>query len=192
MLKMNYKVLNNNFFHYNNYSVVPYREEDKLKIKEWRNNQMDVLRQKQELSDIDQLNYYNNYVAPSYSQEQPKIILFSFLENEDCIGYGGLTNIDWESKRVELSFLVNHNRATQTELYEKDFSAFITLMKTVVFEELKFNRIFTETYDIRPHHISVLERNGFKTEGRMREHVFINGNYIDSLVHGFIKKDYYA
>lgn len=189
---MNYRVLNKNIFNYNSYSVIPYRDEDKLKIKEWRNNQMDVLRQKQLLSDTDQINYYNNYVVPSFSQEQPRIILFSFLENNACIGYGGLTNIDWESKRVELSFLVDHHRAAKKELYEKDFSAFITLMKKVVFDELKFNRIFTETYDIRPLHINILEKNGFKTEGRMREHIFINGNYTDSLIHGFIKKDIYA
>jgi RimJ/RimL family protein N-acetyltransferase len=189
---MNYKVLNKNIFHHSGYSVVPYRDEDKFKVKEWRNNQMDVLRQKHLLTDSDQVNYYSNYVTASFSQEQPRIILFSFLENDNCIGYGGLTNIDWESKRVELSFLIDHNRASQKELYEKDFSAFITLMKMVVFDELKFNRIFTETYDIRPLHIRILEQNRFVPEGRMREHILINGNYTDSLIHGFIKKDYYA
>jgi RimJ/RimL family protein N-acetyltransferase len=189
---MNYKVLTNNKFTYNNYTVVPFRDEDKFKIKEWRNQQMDVLRQKQKLSDTDQINYYNNYVTPSFSQEQPQIILFSFLEDDQCIGYGGLTNIDWESKRIELSFLLNHTRAANKEQYEKDLSAFITLMKMVVFDDLKFNRIFTETYDIRPLHISILEKNGFQLEGRMKEHISINGNYTDSLLHGFLKKDYYA
>lgn len=189
---MEFKVLNNNFFEFNNYSVVPYREEDKFKIKEWRNCQMDVLRQKRILTDEDQTNYYNTFILPSFSQTQPKIMLFSFLEKGICIGYGGLTNIDWEHKRIELSFMMNDERASVENLYISDFTAFITLIKKIVFEELKFNRIFTETYDFRPLHIQILEKNGFKLEGRMKEHVFINGMFIDSLIHGFTKNDYYA
>ena len=119
-------------------------------------------------------------------------MLFSFLENEQCIGYGGLTNIDWASKRVELSFLVNHQRAANNDLYLKDFSSFIDLMKKIAFDELNFNRIFTETYDLRPLHIRILEENGFKLEGRMKEHILVNGVLTDSLIHGFIKKYYNA
>lgn len=172
--------------------VTPFRDEDKFKIKDWRNKQMDVLRQKHPLSDDNQINYYQNYILPSFKQEHPEIMLFSFLEKDICIGYGGLTNIDWESKRVELSFIINPDRILIPGLYEKDFTTFIELMKTIVFQELKFNRIFTETYDIRSFHVSVLEKNGFKSEGRLREHVFINGKFIDSLMHGFLRKDYYA
>ncbi len=189
---MNFKALNNNNFVFDSYNVVPYREKDKLKIKEWRNQQMDVLRQKYPLTDNDQINYYNNYILPSFSEVEPCIMLFSFLENDACIGYGGLTNIDWESKRIELSFLVDPQRIESKGLYEKDFTAFIKLMKIVVFDELKFNRIFTETYDARPLHISILEKNGFKLEGKLKEHVFINNIFIDSLIHGFLKKDYYV
>jgi RimJ/RimL family protein N-acetyltransferase len=189
---MKFNALNKNRFEFENYSVVPFREEDKFRIKEWRNQQMDVLRQKQLLTDKDQENYYTNFILPSFSQEQPRILLFSFLENEQCIGYGGLTNIDWESKRIELSFLVDHHRATKSDVYVTDFTAFITLMKKIVFEELNFNRIFTETYDLRPLHIRILEQNGFELEGRMKEHIRINGVFTDSLIHGYIKKYYNA
>ena len=189
---MKFKSLNKNRFELGAYAVVPFREEDKYRIKEWRNQQMDVLRQKRVLTDEDQENYYNRFILPSFSQEEPTIMLFSFLENEQCIGYGGLTNIDWASKRVELSFLVNHQRAANNDLYLKDFSSFIDLMKKIAFDELNFNRIFTETYDLRPLHIRILEENGFKLEGRMKEHILVNGVLTDSLIHGFIKKYYNA
>src|SRR3954470_11449013 len=181
---MKFKALTNNWFELGGYAVIPFREEDKYKIKEWRNNQMNVLRQKQVLTDQDQDNYYANFILPSFSQEQPRIMLFSFLKNESCIGYGGLTNMDWSDKRIELSFLVDPDRAANKELYENDFSAFISLMKKIAFEELEFNRIFTETYDLRPLHIRILEQNGFKLEGRMREHTLIDGIFTDSLIHG--------
>ena len=60
---MDYNALNKNQFNYQNYSVVPFRAEDKLKIKEWRNQQMDILRQKNVLTDDDQINYYEDLLG---------------------------------------------------------------------------------------------------------------------------------
>lgn len=189
---MEYKVLNKNKFQFDVFSIVPLREEDIFLIKNWRNSQMDVLRQKVELTDSGQLNYFNNAVKPLFSQLYPNQILFSYLKDDQCIGYGGLTNIDWESKRAEMSFLLNIEHVKNNELYEKEFSIFIYLIKRVLFEDLNFNRIFTETYDIRSLHISILEKNGFLLEGRMREHIQINNKFVDSLIHGFLKEYYNA
>lgn len=137
---------------------------------------------------MDQENYYRYTVRPTFTQEQPKIILFSFLQQDTCIGYGGFTNIDWESRRFELSFLVDPVIYQDQAQYAVSFSAFITLIKQVAFEDLHFNRIFTETYDIRPNHISILEKNNFRLEGRMRQHVIINQEFVDSLLHGFLRE----
>lgn len=187
---MNYIHLNSANYSLGDYSVVPFREDDLLNIKKWRNEQLDVLRQTKTLTDNDQINYFKNYIQPSYTDPNTRIILFSFLLNGKCIGYGGLTNVNWEDKRVELSFLLNTKRIKDDLIYTADFTHFIELMKTIVFVDLNFNRIFTETYDIRELHISILEKCGFLLEGRMREHVKINGKFVDSLLHGFIKRDY--
>lgn len=187
---MNYICLENNFYSINNYVIVPLREEDIFLIMQWRNRQIDVLRQKTLLTEEIQKNYYQNNIVPNYTLSKPSQILFSFLEYNKCIGYGGITNIDWESERVELSFLLDDLRVADDRQYEKDFNAFILLIKSVVFDDLQFNRIFTETYDIRDLHIGILEKNGFKPEGCMREHVCINGQKVNSLIHGFIKKQY--
>ncbi len=182
-----YKCLSVNVLKYRAYHVQPLQYQHLLKIKEWRNQQIDVLRQKNVLTDEDQFNYYTRFIQPSFSEVNPRIILFSFLLREELIGYGGLTNCSWDDKRAELSFLVSTDRAAQEDQYDEDFSAFIHLMKEVSFDVLSFNRIFTETYDIRPHHIRILEKNGFVLEGRMKEHVFIKGKFIDSLLHGCLK-----
>lgn len=173
-----------------NYSVVSYRQEDLVLIKNWRNEQMDVLRQNRVLTDEDQRGYYERYIVPSFTDRTTKIMLFSLLHDGICIGYGGLTNIHWTDSHVELSFLVDPVRAADAATYTDDFTHFLELMKHIAFEELGFNRIFTETYDIRPLHVRILEQSGFKLEGRMREHVRINGIFTDSLIHGFIKQDY--
>ncbi|WP_300665438.1 GNAT family N-acetyltransferase [Fluviicola sp.] len=182
--------LTNSVYSLGDFQVTPMRESDIFLIKEWRNAQMDVLRQNKPISDEEQANYYRNIVVPGFRKEQPNIMLFSFLHLGECIGYGGLTNIHWLDMRVELSFLVNPVHAADQLIYERDFKHFIELMKEITFKELGFNRIFTETYDIREHHIGILESCGFVAEGRMRSHVCINGIFVDSLIHGILKKDY--
>lgn len=172
----------------NGYSVQPLSEHDMLLIKEWRNAQMDVLRQNQVLTDEDQMRYYRQGVVPSYTDNETKIILFSFLQDEQLIGYGGLTNIDWAAKRAEISFLIDPTRTLHPAQYKQDFLQFLALMRTIAFCELQFNRLFTETYDIRPLHISILEQFGFRLEGRMKQHVYIRGEFVDSLLHGYLKE----
>jgi len=189
---MGYIILKNNLSKYNDYSIVPLRREDILLIKKWRNEQMNVLRQNRILTNNDQREYYEKVIKPSFVQQQPQVILFSYLLKKNCIGYGGLTNIDWYSKRAELSFLLDTERVDNKELYDLEFSKFIIFMKQIAFDDLSLNRIFTETYDIRDWHISILEKNGFKFEGRMKEHMCIEGRFIDSLLHGFLRKYWYG
>lgn len=172
----------------NGYSVRPIQEQDMLFIKEWRNAQMNVLRQSKVLTDEDQLRYYQNVVVQSFTDSYTKIILMSFLQNGELIGYGGLTNIDWSAKRAEISFLLNPIRTLAPETYEADFLQFLDFMRAIAFQELSFNRLFTETYDIRPLHISILEKFGFRLEGRMKQHVHIQGKFVDSLLHGYLKE----
>jgi RimJ/RimL family protein N-acetyltransferase len=53
-----------------------------------------------------------------------------------------------------------------------------------------FSRLFTETYDIRPHHVAVLEKVGFRLEGRLRKHIAVEGVVTDVLFHGLLLEDY--
>jgi len=189
---MKYNQLSDIQYNTDCYSIVPIRESDMMMIKEWRNEQMDVLRQSKPLTDEDQKRYFDGPVRASFEQPHPRIMLFSYLLDDRLIGYGGLTNLDWSNKRAEISYLLETSRSSETnrEQYTADFSSFLTLMKRIAFEELDLNRLFTETFDIRPLHIAILEHNGFHYEGRMRQHVHMNGQYIDSLLHGCLVEEY--
>ena len=183
-----YTALATDEFANNEYTIVPLRTCDIYEIGKWRNEQIDFLRQKTILTDQDQKDYYERWVVPSFSETQPRIILFSYLEYNICIGYGGLTNIDWDNKRAELSFLLQTERTKTSQQYHRDLSHFLRLLKGVAFNELHFNRIFTETYDIRADHVLVLEENGFVLEGRLKQHVIIRGRLVDSLIHGCLRE----
>lgn len=186
--KTKYPFLKKRKYSYKKYSIIPLRKKDIQLIKKWRNEQIDVLRQKKKLSTKDQIRYYNKLEKNSFYVKKPETILFSFLLEEKCIGYGGFVHIDWKVKRAEISIIVKSSRNDELKIYKKDFQAFFHIIKDLAFNEIGFNRLTTETYDIRPYVIKLLEKMEFKLEGRMKKHIKINNIYVDSLIHGYLKQ----
>ncbi len=177
---------NKDFSDSEGYRIIPIREEDRELIRLWRNAQMNVLRQVKFISASEQQLYFQQVILPSFAQQQPKQILLSFLLNETLIGYGGLTNLDWAARRAEVSFLVEPHRMENKEGYASDFTHFLNLLCQVTFKELKFHRLFTETFAFRKEHIAILENFGFAKEGILREHVFKGNQWVDSIMHGLL------
>lgn len=186
---MGYRFLEGLSLELGEHRIVSLRQDDVYLIKKWRNEQISVLRQKKMLSDEDQKWYYTNVVLPTFEQEQPPMLLVSYLYGEDCIGYGGLVYIDWESLRAEVSFLLETERTQKPDVYSSEFATFLTLLKQLAFRHLPLHRLFTETFEGRELHESVLEKNGFKKEGCLREHVFKEGVFKNSHLHGILKSD---
>ncbi len=188
---MNYLALHKNSFTKDAYDLIPIRQQDMEPIRQWRNAQMEVLRQKQEITPKGQQHYFKQVVTPLFGQRQPGQLLFSLLKGTDLIGYGGLVHLSWMDKRAEMSFLVDDKRAANPHIYGEDMFNFIEMMKQLCFEEMKFNRLFTETYEFRKFHISILERAGLKEEGRLRQHIFEQDGFYDSLIHSILRKEYF-
>ncbi|MHA8095470.1 GNAT family N-acetyltransferase [Aquirufa lenticrescens] len=184
---MSYKCLNKNTFTNGNFQIKPISIDDIESIRLWRNMQMDVLRQKKEISVSQQIDYFNSNIKPTFNQDFPNQVIFSYFKNNVLIGYGGLVHISWEDKRSEMSFLLNPKYISDNIVYANYFLKFIHFMKDVNFDILKFHRIFTETYSHRIFHIEILEKGGFKLEGILRDHNFLNNQYTNSLIHSIIK-----
>ena len=188
---MTYRPLSPAEFRHGTYRLVPIRYEDREPIRAWRNAQLDVLRQATPLTAEQQDTYFQRVVLPLFEQEKPGQLLFSLLHDDELIAYGGLVHISWADLRAEVSFLVEPARAADAATYRQDFRAHLRLLGQVAFESLKFNRLFTETYDIRPAHVAILEEAGFRLEGRLRQHIQLQpGTFTDSLMHGQLAADY--
>jgi RimJ/RimL family protein N-acetyltransferase len=183
-----YKFLEKQFFEANNYKIIPIRYEDRINIMNWRNEQMYHLRQHTPLTLKDQNNYFSNIISQIFKDSKPSQILFSYLENDICIGYGGLVHINWIDKNAEISFIMD------TSLEEKKFkfhwSIFLSLLEKVAFRELNFYKIFTYAFDIRPNLYEVLESSLYKKEATLKEHCLFNNKYIDVVIHSKINKEY--
>ncbi len=176
-----YKVLHKQKFESGNFSLIPIRFEDRLDIMKWRNEQIYHLRQNKPLTFEDQDIYFKTIISNLFDQEQPNQILFSFLENNNLIGYGGLVHLNWFDKNAEISFIMS------TELeefrFEDVWKAYLKLIEKVAFIELKFHKIFTYAFDLRPNLYPVLISAGFNEEARLKQHCFSEGKYIDVVIH---------
>lgn len=184
---MNYACLSKRTFVSPPYSLIAIRREDMESIRRWRNAQIDILRQTRLLSQEDQENYWIKVLEPSFALKQPKQVLFTFLKDQQCIGYGGLTHIDWDVQRAEISFLLDPQHTGDANVYSNEFMHFLGLLKEAAFDVLGLHRLYTETFDTRPVHVATLEKAGFQFEGRLKDHVKVRGKHVDSLIHGFVR-----
>lgn len=176
-----YKVLNKQVFEFDNYKIVPIRYEDHLDILKWRNEQIYHLRQNKPLTVEDQEKYFNTVVDALFNQDQPNQILFSYLENDLCIGYGGLVHINWIDKNAEISFVMN--TTLEVNDFQSNWINYLKLIEKVAFEDLKFHKIFTFAFDLRPQLYQAIEIAGFSKEAVLKEHCLFNNVFLDVVIH---------
>ncbi|MBK8620472.1 MAG: GNAT family N-acetyltransferase [Saprospiraceae bacterium] len=161
--------------------IVPIRYEDRFDIMKWRNEQLFHLRQEKPLTAEDQEHYFSSVIKSLFDQRHPKQILFSYLENNICIGYGGLVHINWKDRHAEISFLVKTE--IQDELFAFHWKTFLKMIQKVAFEELGLHKIFTYAFDVRPWLYPIIEATGFEREATLKEHSFIGGSWKDVVIH---------
>lgn len=181
-----YKILNKQVFSKGTYSLVPIRFEDRMNIMRWRNEQIYHLRQNKLLTIEDQNNYFKNIVSVLFEQEKPNQLLFSYLENDNCIGYGGLVHINWIDKNAEISFIIDTE--LESLFFHKHWATYLSLIEKVAFQELSLHKIYIYAFDLRPHLYQAVEAAGYKKEAVLNEHCFFDGQYKDVVIHSKINE----
>jgi RimJ/RimL family protein N-acetyltransferase len=176
-----YSALHKQTFTKGEFALVPLRAEDRFDIMKWRNEQIYHLRQAKPLTLADQDNYFENVVAKLFNQEQPNQILFSFLQNGVCIGYGGLVHINWVDQNAEVSFIMNTE--LEAKFFAENWRVYLGLIEEVAFKDLQLHKIYTYAFDLRPHLYPVLESNGFLREADLADHCFFEGEFKKVVIH---------
>lgn len=166
------------------YSLRPLEWADRGPIRDWRNEQIEILRQSAALTESDQDRYYEDVIRPQMGQAQPAQVLAAFLDDDELIGYGGIVHIAWPHRRGEVSFITATDRQDPAQ-FSADLSAFLRLVARLA-ARLDLHRLTTETYEFRSAFIAELERAGYVQEGRQRDHVWDGDRFIDSLIHGVL------
>jgi len=178
-----YKALKNQAFACGEFSIVPIRGQDRYDIMKWRNEQQYHLRQNEVLTKEKQDFYFNTIIAKLFEEDKPEQVLFSYLKDGKCIGYGGLVHINWIDRHAEVSFIMK--TSLEEEFFGFNWTKFLNLIEQVA-TELGLHKIFTYAFDLRPHLYSALESNNYRREAILKEHCFFEGKYIDVLIHSKI------
>lgn len=176
-----YKVLNNQIHTIGDYSIEPIRYQDRFEIMKWRNEQIYHLRQKEFLTKESQEKYFTEVISNLFKTEHPDQLLFSFLKNKKCIGYGGLVKINLLDKNAEISFLMNTK--LEKNHFEEYWLLFLQLIEQVGFSEIFLNKIYTYAFDLRPQLYPILLKANYSEEARLKEHCLFEEKFIDVLIH---------
>jgi len=153
------------------------------KIRQWRNEQIDVLRQHKPISEVEQQEYFQGV------HKDQRQVLFSILNGNKLVGYCGLVNINHVYKNCEVSFLCDTSLINREDYDRILLFAFEEMFK-YGFESLNMNRIWTETYSFRTEHLKLLSLCGLGREGVLRETVYCSGQYHDSVVQSILRREY--
>ena len=180
---MKYICLEKQIFQQNNYSFLPLRFEDRFQIMKWRNEQMYHLRQSELLTIESQDEYFRNTILKLFDQKNPTQLLFSICKGNELIAYGGLVHINWVDKNAEISLVID--TTVDPDLFSEIWNVSLSIFKQIAFKQLRFKKIYTYAFDIRPFLYPILENNGFKLEARLKNHCCIDDKYYDVLIHTF-------
>ena len=176
-----YKILKTSQYELDNIKIVPIRYEDRLLIMSWRNEQMYHLRQKKLLTEADQNNYFDNVVSKLFDANEPNQLLFSYLQDDVCIGYGGLVHINWNDKNAEISFIIDPR--LEKDYFHYHWTAYLPLIERIAFEGLDLRKIYTYAFDLRPQLYKAVEAAGFEKEAELKEHFLHNSGYKSVVIH---------
>jgi RimJ/RimL family protein N-acetyltransferase len=176
-----YRVLSDSVFVSDRYSIVPIRYDDRFDIMRWRNEQIYHLRQSRPLAATDQEFYFQNIISKLFDCDQPDQLLFSYLEDDKCIGYGGLVHINWLDKNAEISFIME--TALEEKHFREHWGIYLSLIEKVAFEELNLHKIYTYAFDLRPRLYDAIEGVGYKKEAILKEHCYFNNEFKNVVIH---------
>ena len=84
-----YNFLSNNKCCFNEYCLVPLREEDVELIRKWRNEQIDYLRQNKPLTKDEQSNYYHQIIKKSFSEREILNDINITINKGECVAIIG-------------------------------------------------------------------------------------------------------
>jgi len=150
------------------------------KIRIWRNNQINILRQKKKITKVQQIKYFKLQYFPNLNKKKPNQLLYTLIDNGDAVGYGGIVYIDWKAKEGEVSFVLDPKKNYHKKKY---FNFFIKEIKKIAKSSLFLKEIITETYSFRRAHIKLITENGFREVRRTKNTVKVKKIYYDSIFH---------
>jgi [ribosomal protein S5]-alanine N-acetyltransferase len=120
--------------------------------------------------------------------ESPNTVFFSIIDKKtkDYIGNVKIGPINWIDRNAAIGRLIGekdfHGKGYGTEVSK--------LILKYAFQILNLNKIYSGAIESNKGSIKSNLKLGFKIEGELREHYYLNGSYKSLIQLGLTKKDY--
>ena len=160
-------------------------KEDLSSLKEWRNS-LHVRKSTREYKLLNMINQ-KNWFESIHQLTPPKDIMFGIMnKRKKLIGVTGLTHIDWKNRNSEISiYFSTKNWQTKPEAKEV-----INLIMEYGFEELNLNRLYVEIFSLMKENIKLFTKMKFFKEGQLREKIWRQNKWWDTLIFSKLAKEY--
>jgi diamine N-acetyltransferase len=120
----------------------------------------------------------------AYSTQEINLAI-CLTSNSQHIGNIYLRDIDWISRHGELGIFIGESEQRSKGLGQ----AAMHLLIQHAFRDLGLSRLYLTVLEENRPAIHVYEKCGFKIEGKLRKHVFKNGEFNDVIVMGLCVED---
>lgn len=121
----------------------------------------------------------------SQSQSSPNSVSFAIEADGQYIGHCGLHNFDHVARTCELGIEIS-NRDYWGQGYGRDA---VRVLLKYAFEHHNVQRIWLNTHSENERAIRCYLACGFVEEGRLRQHLWIAGRYVDRVVMGILRDE---
>jgi len=162
----------------------PTGEDDLAQTRSWANDKglaADILRVLP-VSETDQ----RRWLADINQDPAKQVFTIKTVDDDTHIGNCGLYHVDWIHRRAEFWILIGnreyHGRGIGTET--------TALILKYAFQSLNLQRVYLHVAENNAPAVALYSKTGFVKEGVLRNHYFINGQYLDVLVMSILAEDY--
>lgn len=113
-------------------------------------------------------------------------IAFAIEADEKYIGHCDLRGFDTTARACELGIEIG-DHAYWGQGYGRDA---IRLLLAYAFDHMNMNRVWLTTHSENERAIRCYRACGFVEEGRMRQHIWVRGHYVDRVVMGVLRAEF--
>ena len=118
--------------------------------------------------------------------DSSKIYCIETLQGEH-IGNVGLEDINLHDRKAELGIFIGEKR-----LWGIGYGTeAVKLALKLAFEGMNLNRVYLRTFISNERASKCYEKAGFVKEGILRQDIFKNGKYVDTLAYSILAEDYF-
>lgn len=167
----------------NRIKLVDLTENELPMLLSWRNKELirNVMMNSELITWDQHVKWFNNY--QSNQSLQTKIFYF----NNKPYGVVNIQGIDVENKKCEWGFYIGDE---YSPLGMGSLLGYTSL--NYIFQDLGIRKLTAEVLSFNTKSIKFHEKLGFINEGRLRKHIIKNNQFIDILIYGMFKEEWFS